>query len=281
MFCRRLIVVSPQVSALFALLALTALPVIAQPQQTDPLPDAPTAKIPAPTRQLPLAPATSSSSQPAALIGTTPITILEDTPISVITNASISSKHATGGMALLFTVSDDVLVDNVLAIPRGATIHGEVVKTKKSGVLTGSPELTLKLISLDLGGHTYPLYTSLFQVKGLSKTKPTQVKAVRGAYAGAIAGAFVSGVSSKGGVTPDASSRAVTMTAGAAAGAGVGTAISAASPGPELRIPAEAQVEFYLASPITIAPVSRKEAARLGQGLHSGGPSLYVRGETP
>jgi len=166
----------------------------------------------------------------------------------------------------------------VLAIPRGANVQGEVVKAKRSGVLTGSPELTFKLVSLELGGKTYPLYTYQFQVEGLSKTKPTETKAVRGAYVGAIAAGALT--SSKKGATT-ASARATNMTAVAAVGAGVGTAISAASPGPELWIPAEAQIDFYLAAPITVPPVSQKEAARLAQGLHAGGPTLYVRGDTP
>jgi hypothetical protein len=71
------------------------------------------------------------------------------------------------------------------------------------------------------------------------------------------------------------------MTAGAAVGAGVGTLVSAASAGPTVLIPAESQADFSPASPITVTPVSAKEAARLAQGLHPGGPVLYVRGETP
>ena len=71
------------------------------------------------------------------------------------------------------------------------------------------------------------------------------------------------------------------MGTGAAVGAGVGTLVAVATPGPVLSIPAEAQLEFTLASPISVAPVSAKEADRLGRGLHPGGPVLYVRGETP
>jgi hypothetical protein len=40
-------------------------------------------------------------------------------------------------------------------------------------------------------------------------------------------------------------------------------------------------VEFYLAAPITVSPVSDKEAERLAEGLHPGGPVLYLRGDTP
>ena len=42
--------------------------------------------------------------------------------------------------------------------------------------------------------------------------------------------------------------------------------------------PAEARVDFHLAAPVTVQPVSAQEAARLAQGLYPGGPSLYRRG---
>ncbi|MGA2851574.1 MAG: hypothetical protein ABSE46_21430 [Terracidiphilus sp.] len=210
------------------------------------------------------------------------ITILEDTMIRVMTSEPIDSKHARSGTPVLCFVSEDVLVNDVLAIPRGATVRGEVIRSKRAGRLTGSPELIIKLVSLDLGGRTYPLYTYLFKMTGASKTEPTEKKAMRGAAVGAIAGALASGVSSKGGVEEaDGLGRAASMGTGAAVGAGVGTAISAATPGPGIRIPSEAQVDFYLAAPITVAKVSEKEAARLAEGLHSGGPSLYLRGEAP
>ncbi|MGA2808225.1 MAG: hypothetical protein ABSE87_08820 [Terracidiphilus sp.] len=212
---------------------------------------------------------------------TAPVTVLEDTLIRVMTNEPVNNKRAEHGSPVLFTVSEDVLVGDVLAIPRGATVHGVVIKSKKAGVLTGSPELTLKLVSLVLGGHTYPLDSYQFKVQGTSKTGPTETKALRGAAVGAIVGAATGSVSAKSGASSDATGRAASMTAGAAVGAGVGTLVSAATPGPGIWIPSEAQVDFYLATPVTVTPVSAKEAARLAQGLHPGGPSLYVRGDTP
>jgi hypothetical protein len=203
--------------------------------------------------------------------------------IRVMTSEPIDSKHARNGTPVLCLVSEDVLVDDVLAIPRGATAHGMVIRAKKAGVLTGSPELIIKLVSLDLGGRTYPLYTYLFKMTGASKTQPTATKAMRGAAVGAIAGELASGVSSKDGVqeADNGLGRAASMGTGAAVGAGVGAAISAATPGPRIRIPSEAQVDFYLAAPITVTKVSEKEAVRLAEGLNFGGPSLYLRGEAP
>jgi hypothetical protein len=201
-----------------------------------------------------------------------PVTILENTLIRVQTVDALNSKRSKHGTPVLLIVNEDVVVGDVPAIPRGATVHGVVMKSKKSGRLTGSPELTLELVSLDLGGRSYPLYTYPFKATGMSKTKPTETKAIRGAAVGAIAGSVVFGVSAKG---------LETTAVAAGLGAGLGTAVSALSPGPEMRIPSEAEVDFYLAAPITITPVSAKEAARLAEGLHSGGPVLYLRGDTP
>ncbi len=226
--------------------------------------------------------ATWGQTSSSALVGDAPkpqATILEDTLMRVMTNEPMSSKRAKDGMPVLFTVSEDIFVGDLLAVPRGATVHGVVVGTRKSGVLTGSSELTFKLVSLDLGGRSYPLDSYQFKVKGTSKTGPTETKAVRGAVAGAIVGAAVGSPSASAGTT--ATGRVAAMTAGAAVGAGVGTLVSAATPGPGIWIPSEAQVDFYLAAPVTVTPVSAKEAARLAQGLRPGGPSLYVRDDLP
>jgi len=212
-------------------------------------------------------PPVSSQIQPQA-----PVTILENTLIRVQTVDPVNSKRSKHGTPVLFIVNEDVEVGDVPAIPRGATVHGVVMKSKKSGRLTGSPELTLELVSLDLGGRSYPLYTYQFTATGMSKTKPTETMAIRGAAVGAIAGSVAFGVSAKG---------LGTTAVAAGLGAGVGTAISALSPGPEIRIPSEAEVDFYLAAPITVTPVTAKQAAMLAEGLHSGGPVLYLRGDTP
>ena len=206
-----------------------------------------------------------------------PVTVLEDTLVRVRTIEPINSKRAKDGTPVLFTVSESVYVGDLPAIPRGATVHGIVIESKKAGRLTGSPELALKLVSLDLGGRNYSLDTYQFKVKGTSKTQPTEKKVLTGAYVGALVGSLRY---NKTGETTAAYRAANTATL-AAIGAGVGTAVSAASPGPGSLIPSEAQLDFYLAAPVTVTPVSAKEAARLVQGLHPGGPSLYVRGDTP
>jgi hypothetical protein len=196
-----------------------------------------------------------------------PVTVPQGTLLQLRTNEFLDSKHAKDGAQVEFTVIHDVVFGGALAIPRGATAHGVVTETKQPGALTGSPELALKLTSIDLGGQSYDIQTDEFKVKGPGKGGQT----AGNVFGGAILGAIIGGAAGGG---PGAA-------IGAAAGGGAGTVASAASSGPRVWIPAEALVDFHLAAPATVTPVDRQEAARLAQGLNQGGPSLYRRGYAP
>ena len=186
--------------------------------------------------------------------------------LQVRTSEPVDSKRAKDGEPVQFTVIQDVAVGGVLAIPRGATVHGVVTEVKNagSGQLAGSSVLALTLTSLDLGGQSYPLNTDQFKVKGPNKAGQTASNAVGGALIGAIIGCAIG--------------RGPGCAIGAGVGAAGGTAASAASGGPRVWIPAEALVTFHINAPLTVNPVSPQEAARLAQGLYPGGPSLYRRG---
>jgi len=187
----------------------------------------------------------STPAAPAPRIVPALITVLEDTLLRVQTIEPINSKRAKHGTPVLFIVSEDVIVHDQLTIPRGAFVHGQIIESKQAGRLTGSPELTLKLVSLNLGGRSYPLDSYQFKVKGTSKTQPTETKAIRGAYVGALVGSI-----SNPRMGSTVEGRAASMGTDAAVGAGLGTLASAAMPGPGIRIPSEAQVDFYLAAPV-------------------------------
>jgi hypothetical protein len=179
-----------------------------------------------------------------------PVALPQGTLIQVRTNEPVDSKRARGGEPIQFTVIQDVTMGGVLAIPRGATVHGVIADVKRSekGSLTGSNELALELTSLDLMGQTYPLQSDQFRVKGPGKGGRSAENTIGGALVGALIGGAI--------------------------GRGEG----AASSGPGVWIPAEALVSFHLAAPITVEPVSQQEAMRLAQGLYPGGPTLYRRG---
>ncbi|MGA7857150.1 MAG: BON domain-containing protein [Terracidiphilus sp.] len=200
---------------------------------------------------------------PAYKFASGPVTLAPGTLLQLRTSEPVGSKRAVNGTPVQFTVIQDVTQGGVLAIPRGATVHGVVTEVKRSGELAGSSELALQLTSLDLGGQTYPIQSDQFKVKGPNKAGHTVENAVGGALLGAIIGGAVG--------------RGEGAAIGAAAGAGAGTAASAASSGPGAWIPAEALVTFHLAAPVTVQPVDREEAMRLAQGLYPGGPTLYRR----
>ncbi len=202
--------------------------------------------------------------QPSYQLPKGPVTIPSGTLIQVRTSEAVSSKKAKPGTPVQFTVIRDVTYGGVLAIPRGATVHGIIADASPAGQLAGSPKLALQLTSLDLGGKTYPVQSDLFKVKGPNKAGYTAGNAVGGALLGAIIGGIAGGGDG--------------AAIGAGVGAGAGTAASAATRGPNAWIPPEALVSFHLSAPLTVDPVSEQEAQRLAQGLYPGGPSLYRRG---
>ena len=194
-----------------------------------------------------------------------PITVPPGTLMQVRTNEPVSSKQARGGEPIQFTLIQDVVLNGVLAIPRGATVDGVIAEVRhpEKGSLTGSAELALELTSLDLTGRTYSVQSDLFKVKGPGKGQRSAGSVVGGALLGAIIGGAV-------GHGPGAA-------IGAVAGGGAGAAASAATSGPGVWIPAEALVSFHLVTPVTVEPVNQQEAMRLAQGLYPGGPALYRR----
>lgn len=195
-----------------------------------------------------------------------PVTIPQGTLVQVRTTDAVNSKRAKAGEPLQFTVIQDVTVNGVLAIPRGATLHGVIAEVKRpeKGSLTGSNELALQLTSLDLMGQNYPLDSDLFKVKGPGKGGRSAGNVIGGALLGAVIGGAVGGGTG--------------AAVGAVAGGGTGAAVSGATSGPGVWIPAEALVSFHLVTPITVQPVTQEEAMRLAQGLYPGGPNLYRRG---
>jgi hypothetical protein len=215
------------------------------------------------------------------------ITVLEGTPLQVITDVPISSRRNKAGAKISFTVTRDVVVEGILVIPCGATAFGTVVEVKQAGRLAGTSNLTLQLTALNLDGRSYPLYTPPFKVVGQSKTRPTVDKMAIGATIGGVAAKatvpagtvtdVATGTRTRYTLSTGDQAKGITLASGV--GAGVGAAIAASSPPSIALIPAESQMEFTLASPIAVYPIDQHTAARLAQGMHHGGPVLYLRGE--
>jgi hypothetical protein len=192
-----------------------------------------------------------------------PVTIPAGTLLRVRLSEMLDTAHLKPGAYFQATAATDVYQGGVLAIPRGATLTGQVVEAKDGGAFGGSATLRLNLTSINLEGRTYPVATDVWSNKGPNKAGYTAANTIGGAAIGALIGGIVG------------------RGAGAAIGAGVGGAAglgaSAATNGPRLILPTEAQVDFHLSNPVTVQPVSWQEAQRLATASTPQQPRLIRR----
>ena len=192
-----------------------------------------------------------------------PVTIPQGTLVRVRLSEPLDTAQVKDGAVFQATVAADVYQGGVLAVPRGAVLTGQVVEAKKGGPLGGSATLRLQLTNINLEGHTFPLASDIWSNKGPNKAGYTAANTVGGAAIGAIIGGIVG------------------RGAGAAIGAGVGGAAglgaSAATNGPRLYLPVEAQLDFHLTAPATVQPVSWQEAQRLASANQPQQPRLVRR----
>lgn len=189
--------------------------------------------------------------QQAALPPSGPVTIAVGVLLRIRTSQPLDMRSLQQGDYFDGTVSRNVYVGNVLAIPQGASVIGEVVGVQKPGELKGSSTLSLAVTSLQLGGRTYPLATSIWSAKGPGKGLYTAGNTAGGAALGAVIGAIAGGGAG--------------AAVGAVAGGSLGLGASAATAGPRGVIPPETLLTFRLTRPATVQPVSLDEARSLAQ----------------
>ena len=192
----------------------------------------------------------SSYPQPAyPQQATGPVTLPAGTLLNVRTSEPLDARKMQAGTFFQSTVANDVFQGNVLAIPRGAALTGQVTGVKKPGDLAGKSGLQLQITSLSLGGQTYSLATDAWTGEAPGKGGYSTANTAGGAAVGAMIGAIFGG-------GPGAA-------VGAVAGGVTGLAASAATKGPQVVIPPEALLSFHLSAPVTVTPVTYQEAQRL------------------
>lgn len=74
----------------------------------------------------------------------------------------LDSKHVRAGTPFQGTVLNDVIADNTVAIPRGATVSGVVVEAKHPGFWSGVGSLVLQGQSVQMMGQTIPITTYMW-----------------------------------------------------------------------------------------------------------------------
>lgn len=185
-----------------------------------------------------------------------PVVVPTGAVLRIRINRGLTSNQTQPGTTFDGTILTDVVAGGAVAIPRGATVQGVVVDSKKPGVFKGRGELTLQINSLTLGGHVYPLQSEIWNADGKDKTVGTVNNTVGGTAVGALIGALAGGGEG--------------AAIGAGIGAGAGLAGSAASPRGQIVVPPESVLTFRTAQPTPVQTVSEAEMQRLSYAAGPG-----------
>jgi len=169
------------------------------------------------------------------------ITAPAGTRILVRMEDAIDSSKARTGDRFTATLETNLQVNDVIAAPRGTTVHGRLIEASSAGRFKGSSSLTLELTDIVIRGTAYPLVTKAFAVKGKGEGGQTAKKVVGGAGLGALIGGIAGGGTG--------------AAIGVAAGAAGGTALAGSKKGEQLAVGREALIEFRLDQP-AILPAS-------------------------
>lgn len=166
------------------------------------------------------------------------MTIAQGTPLRIQVMQTLDSHHTKPGDNFQGVLAQSVIVNGVIALPRGASIDGTVIDARPAGHLEGKPRLALQLSNVTVGNASYVLTTQPWAHQGPGKGGQTAGAVAGGAAFGAIAGAMVGG--------------GPVALLGAAIGGIGGAGLSALSPSAHVIVPAESVVTFRLTAPLVV-----------------------------
>ena len=195
----------------------------------------------------PVIPAPEAQAQPAAPPQPPPpppppakVTVPAGTQLSVRLNDPLDSERNQVGDTFHGTLSAPIVIDGETVIPSGSDVVGRVVNVQSAGRFAGQSLLTLELTSLTMNGRTYNLQTNQWSRSGKGEGKNTATKVGVGTVAGAVLGGIIGG--GKGAAI------------GAASGAGAGTGVAAAKKGEQIKLGAEAVLNFQTINTLVVTP---------------------------
>ena len=145
---------------------------------------------------------------------------------------TLSSNHSRTGEPFSGTLIDSVRVNGQVVIRAGARAHGTVTEAKSMGRFKGHAVLALRLESLRVDRHTYPVRTSRIERVEQGKGRRSAVMTGGGAGLGALIGGLAGG--GKGALI------------GGLVGGGGGAAGSALTGNKDIVLPAETILTFRL-----------------------------------
>ena len=157
-------------------------------------------------------------------------TLPSGTEIVASLDGSISTSGSSVGDAVQLHTVQPIRLEGDASIAGGAELRGTVTQVKGGGRIAGAPEIALKFTELEIDGHSYPITTDAFHVKGKSDAKESALE-IGG---GTVVGGLVKGVK------------------GAVVGAAVGTGVAVATKGDQLTLGEGQRIRVRLVEPVTV-----------------------------
>lgn len=192
------------------------------------------ASAPAPAATAPVASA-APASRPSS---SSSLTVPAGTVISVRMIDGVDSTTNQVGDQFHASLENEIVVNGVVAAPKGADVYGKLGTVKSAGTIQGQSELELELTGIRINGNLLPVVSGDYEVAGKSRGKQSAERIGGVAAIGAVIGAIAGG--GKGAAI------------GAAAGAGAGTAVQVLTKGQQVKVPSETVLDFTLRAPIII-----------------------------
>lgn len=157
------------------------------------------------------------------------VTVPAGTAFIVRTKEVIDSRKQKTGHKFTCTLEADLVVDGVVAAPRGATVYGALAQAKKSGRLAGQSEMTLVFTDIMINNQMKPIKTSMVTAVSERTGKQTVGRTARAAAIGGL----------------------IDGSSGAKTGAKVGAGVSLLTRGSQVHIPAGTMLETSFSAPFT------------------------------
>lgn len=85
------------------------------------------------------------------------LSVLMGTPVSLVTAQPLSSKIQVKGELVALLTAEDVVIDGLVAIPKGTAATGQVSDARMKGAMGMGGRLTLRPLYLRLGNQTVRL----------------------------------------------------------------------------------------------------------------------------
>lgn len=169
------------------------------------------------------APAQPVSQQPAAAV-----TVPVGTVLHVRMQDALDTGKHGNGHRFTAVMEADIVVNGVVAIPRGAMVYGQVTNAKQAGHLVGKSGATLIFTGVMINNQIKPIHSGQIQAVN---DKGSGGQTVRRTATGAAIGGLVDGRD------------------GAKTGAAIGLGLSLLTRGSSLTIPSGTLLDVSLASP--------------------------------